>query len=128
MSNINITMSVLDMSKLPERLRQLRSERKLTQTRLAQLLDINPRVYNRWEQGVAIPHVDALIKIADTLQVSLDEVVGRTDILSKPTIHNVKLQEIYKDLDRLSDEEQQMVVVLLDGLIKRNKFSEILRE
>ena len=116
------------MTKLPDRLRQLRSERKLTQTRLAQLLEINPRVYNRWEQGVAIPHIDTLVKIADTLQVSLDELVGRTDIASRPIVHNHKLQEIYKDLDRLPDEEQQMVIVFLDSLVKRNKFSEILRE
>lgn len=128
MSTIDITLSFLDMIKLSERLRKLRSERKLTQTRLAQLLDINPRVYNRWEQGDSIPHVDTLIKIADTLQVSLDELVGRTAAASKPVLHNPKLQEIYKELDWLSDEEQQMVVVFLDSLIKRNKFSEILRE
>lgn len=128
MFNINIPLSFLDMTKLPERLRQLRLARQLTQTRLAQLLNINPRVYNRWEQGASIPHIDALIKMADVLQVSLDEVVGRTEQLSKPIVHNLKLQEIYKDLDRLSDQEQQMVIVFLDSLIKRHKFSAILRE
>lgn len=48
--------------------------------------------------------------------------------ISKPMVHNIKPQEICKDLDRLSDEEQQMVIVFLDSLIKRDKFSEILRE
>lgn len=128
MSVFKLAMNFIDMTKLPERLKQLRSERKLTQTRLAELLDINPRVYNRWEQGVSIPHIDTLVKIADILQVNMDELVGRTAITSKPVVRNQKLLEIYKELDHLSDEEQQVVIVLLDSMVKRAKFNEILNK
>lgn len=128
MASISLNHLGLDMTKLPERLRQLRTDRGLTQIRLAELMAINPRVYNRWEQGVSIPHVDTLIRLADILQVSLDELAGRVDIQSQPLVHNHKLQTMYKELDHLSDEDQQVIIVLIDSLIKRNKFSEILRE
>jgi DNA-binding XRE family transcriptional regulator len=38
-----------------QRLRQLRMARKVTQTRLAELLGASPRVYTRWENGDATP-------------------------------------------------------------------------
>jgi transcriptional regulator with XRE-family HTH domain len=39
------------MENFPERLKELRAARKLTQTRLAELLGVSPRVYHRWESG-----------------------------------------------------------------------------
>lgn len=82
-----------DMSLLPERLKQLRTERKLTQTRLAELLRVSPRVYNRWEQGIAVPHFDTIVNIADIFQVSLDELAGRSKMTTQPIVHNHKLHE-----------------------------------
>lgn len=128
MSAIKLAVNFLDMTKLPERLRMLRSSRNLTQTRLAELLGINPRVYNRWEQGVSVPHIDTVVKIADILQVNLDELLGRTPVMSKPVMRNPKLMQIYQELNHLSDEEQQAVIVLIDSLIKRAKFNEILNK
>jgi transcriptional regulator with XRE-family HTH domain len=37
-----------DMTDFHQRLRQLRTARKLTQTRVAELLGVSPRVYTRW--------------------------------------------------------------------------------
>ena len=128
MSAFKLAVNFLDMTNLPERLRELRTKRNLTQTRLAELLDINPRVYNRWEQGVFVPHIDTVVKIADILQVNLDELLGRAPVTSKPIVRNPKLMEIYHELDHLSDEEQQAVITLIDSLVKRAKFNEILNK
>ena len=121
LNNINMTV-------FSERLKSLREERGLTQTRLAELLVADPRVYNRWEQGVSVPHIDTVVKIADILQVNLDELLGRAPVTSKPIVRNPKLMEIYHELDHLSDEEQQAVITLIDSLVKRAKFNEILNK
>jgi DNA-binding XRE family transcriptional regulator len=47
-----------NMERFAEQLKQLRSARKMTQTRLTQLLEVSPRVYNRWENGFATPHLE----------------------------------------------------------------------
>jgi transcriptional regulator with XRE-family HTH domain len=65
--------------------------RHITQTRLASLLEVNPRVYNRWERGIAPPQFDTVVRIADILQISLDELSGLSAAISEPKIHNTKL-------------------------------------
>lgn len=63
----------LDMASLPERLKELRETCGLTQTRVAELLGVGLWVYHRWESGHAMPHYDTVVKLADVLGVSLDE-------------------------------------------------------
>jgi hypothetical protein len=50
-------------------------------------LEVNPRVYNRRERGTAVPQFDTVVRIADILQVSLDELAVRSASISAPKIH-----------------------------------------
>jgi len=117
-----------NMERFAERLKQLRSERKMTQTRLAQLLEVSPRVYNRWENGVATPHLDTVVRIADILDVSLDELAGRKATNGEANIHNPELHRLYKKVDQLSDEDQKALLVVLDGLVKRSRMRRVMTE
>ncbi|VIQ83164.1 Cro/CI family transcriptional regulator [Streptococcus pneumoniae] len=65
------------MSIFSERLKELRKEKKLTQTELASKLDISQKSYSNWESGKAEPTLDNIIKLADLLEVSLDWLFGR---------------------------------------------------
>ncbi|MEJ2743529.1 MAG: helix-turn-helix transcriptional regulator [Gammaproteobacteria bacterium] len=51
------------MTEFAGRLKLLREARNLTQVRLAELLSIDPRAYNRWERGSSTPQLETLIKI-----------------------------------------------------------------
>jgi transcriptional regulator with XRE-family HTH domain len=108
----------LDMHGIAERLKRLREERELTQTRLAELLGMAARSYNRWERGGHMPSLEMLIKAADVLQVSLDELVGRTESNGAPAIRNAELQQLVHEVDELPDREQQALIVVIDGLVK----------
>jgi len=116
------------MEKFAERLKQMRSTRKMTQTRLAQLLEVSPRVYNRWENGIATPHFDTVVRIADLLDVSLDELAGRKDANGESKIHNPELHRLYKKVDQLSDEDQKALLVVLDSLVKRSRIRRVMTE
>ena len=63
------------------RLREVRMKRGFTQQRLSEILDIALRSY---------PCYDLLIKIADTLDVSLDYLLGRDDFMKA---HGVSADE-----------------------------------
>ena len=116
----------LNMSAFAERLKLLRKSRNITQARLAQLLYINPRAYNRWETGGNVPHLDTLIKIADILQVTLDELVGRNNITSQPKIKNHELHQLCQKADQLPDEDQKALILVMDGLVKKTEMTKII--
>lgn len=118
----------IDMSAFVDRLRLLREARKITQTRLAELLEVNPRVYNRWERGTATPQFDTVVRIADILQVSLDELAGRDPLMTEPKIHNIELLNLYQQVDSLPDADQQALVLVIDGLIKKTQMEKVVNK
>ncbi|CDL81266.1 helix-turn-helix domain-containing protein [Xenorhabdus szentirmaii] len=107
------------------RLREAREARKMTQARLADLLTVNRRVYNRWERGSSVPQLDTVVKIAQALQMSIDALVG-LEAPKAPKIHNPKLQALYEQIDSLSDEDQQALIVLMDSLVTRTKMAKLI--
>ncbi len=115
-----------DMQEFATRLRTARLARNMTQARLAELLDVDRRVYNRWERGAALPLLDTLVRIAQVLQISLDMLAGLEAVSEAPLIHNPKLQALWKELDALSDEDQQVLCVLVDSLVKRSQMAKLL--
>jgi transcriptional regulator with XRE-family HTH domain len=119
---------LIDMSVFSERLKLLRSARNITQARLAELLAVDPRVYNRWERGTAMPQFDTVVKIADILQISLDELAGRTETTSEPKIHNYELLNLYHQVDDLPDGEQQALVLVIDSFIKKTQMSKVVNK
>lgn len=63
-----------------ERLKMLREENNLTQEKAAQELGIPLRSYNRLEADGNKTHYDTMKKIADYYNVSVDWLMGRTDV------------------------------------------------
>lgn len=68
------------MSNLPERLFALRKERKLNQEDIVTDFDMSVRTYRRYEIGEREPTASTLWKIADFYGVSVDYLIGRSDI------------------------------------------------
>lgn len=62
-----------------ERLKQLRTAKKLTQKQLAVKTDTSERGLQNYEMGIRKPAFDVLIALADYFDVSLDYLVGRSD-------------------------------------------------
>lgn len=62
-----------------ERLRCTRIENKMSQTTLASILGVNQRTISNWERGNRSPDFDMLMKIAETLDVSTDYLLGLKD-------------------------------------------------
>jgi len=118
----------LDMHAFAERLRELREQRGLTQVRLAELQGMAPRRYNRWERGGNTPHLEMLIRIADILQVSLDELVGRSEPHAEPAIRNHELHQLVQQLDQLPDEDQLALIRVMDGLVKRTQIDRMVNK
>ena len=61
------------------RLKDLREDRDLNQTQIAELLFTSQTVYSRYERGVRTIPVEHLLILADFYGVSTDYILGRTN-------------------------------------------------
>ena len=63
-----------------KRLKQLRAERNLLQKEVADYLGITTSAYGFYEQGEREPSLETLKRLADYFAVSVDYLLGRTNI------------------------------------------------
>ena len=68
------------MPNFSERLRELRKERGLKQREMAEVCGLKLRSYQQYEYEESYPEVPGLVAIADYFEVSLDYLMGRTDV------------------------------------------------
>lgn len=62
-----------------QRLRDLREDKDMNQTEVAQLLFTSQTVYSRYERGFRSIPVEHLLILADLYGVSTDYILGRTN-------------------------------------------------
>lgn len=68
------------MATFGERFKQLRLEKRLTQEKLAEMFETKKASISRYENDVNIPEIETLKKFADFFNVSIDYILGRTEI------------------------------------------------
>ena len=58
-----------------ENLRRLRTQAKVTRKELAEVLDMHPNAYGMYETGTREPNIEKICKIAQSLRVTIDELL-----------------------------------------------------
>lgn len=98
------------------RLAAIRKEKKLSQGDLAAMVGIHANVLGRYERGEARPFVEMAAKLAQALEVSLDYLVGNSDLkFDANTINRIV------ELQALSDHEQHTIFAIVDAFIRDTK-------
>lgn len=62
-----------------ERIRNLREDKDMTQTQIANLLHISQRTYSRYENDERAIPIEILSQLADIHNTSVDYLIGRTN-------------------------------------------------
>lgn len=63
-----------------ERIRNLREDKDMTQTQIADLLHISQRTYSRYENDERAIPIEILSQLADIHNTSVDYLINRTNI------------------------------------------------
>ncbi|MCM1284989.1 MAG: helix-turn-helix transcriptional regulator [Acetobacter sp.] len=87
----------MDYYKFGNTLCKLREEHNLTQKELAKILDVSDKAVSKWENGQAIPRMETLEKIADTLETSVEELI----IISKDNSKRVYIVNNYAEVTHI---------------------------
>ena len=67
---------------LGERLKMYRTQKGLSQEKIAEMLDVSRQAVTKWEAGQTTPSSDNLIALANLYDVSLDELIGKNEMVS----------------------------------------------
>lgn len=92
-------------------LKQLRSQKNILQRDVADYLGVDRTTYVRYENGDCSLNPDMLIKLSDYYGVSVDYILGKTNI---PQPLNEKLEGVefalYGEIHDLTEEEKQDIL------------------
>ena len=75
----------MEYTEIGKRIKVLREEKNVTQKEAAQQIGIQQSTLSKYERGIQNPRFQELCLISDWLGVSVDYLLGRTDIKSTPT-------------------------------------------
>jgi transcriptional regulator with XRE-family HTH domain len=106
----------------PARLAQLRKAQGYSQQRLADAVDLHVNQVRRYEAGTAQPTLDALIRLARALRVSLDALVFEEG--ERGPDPELRLQ--FEAVSQFTPEEKAVAREVLESLILKhtaNRFS-----
>lgn len=95
------------------KLKELRTERNISQEQLAQIINVKNYTIGNWEQNRSEPSIQDIIALADYFEVSTDYLLGRSnDIGIIQTNANLTATEnkMLKIFAELSNDEQFQVI------------------
>jgi transcriptional regulator with XRE-family HTH domain len=100
----------------PQRLREARELRKLSQAELATRAKLQPSAVSHFETGTRRPSFDNLKRLADALTVSTDYLLGRSDSINGAATTDI----LYRDIARLSSDDREMAASIVAKFAARN--------
>ncbi|MDA2491345.1 helix-turn-helix domain-containing protein [Bacillus cereus] len=101
------------------RLHTLRKERKLRQEDMAKQLGIARTTYAMYEQGNREPDYNTLIKLATFFEVSIDYLLGKTEIRQVTDIQDPDLYQWFKDINNATPQKREELKKFWEFIIQR---------
>ena len=94
------------ISGFPDNLKRAREIKGLSQTELAKRSGLQPSAVSHFETGRRAPSFDNLKRLADTLEVTTDFLIGRE---IDPTTSGPTLQSIFRNAQEMADDDRQQL-------------------
>lgn len=104
-----------------KRLQEARKNKNLSQEEIAKELNTKAPVIGRYERDEMKPSIEVATKLADLLEVSLDYLVGKTDVqLDKVTLNRIL------EVSKFNEEDRQHIFSVIDAFIAKRKIQSIM--
>ena len=91
----------------------LMKKQGLSQSALGKLIGTSGDIIGRYERNVMIPSIDVIVKLADSLNVSIDYLVGKTAL----ELYKQALKRI-EEVSKLNYGEKDRIFMVIDALIR----------
>ena len=100
----------------PEQLTAIRKSRGLTQESLGELVGITKLQIHRYERGTSQPTLDALKRIALSLNISIDELAFEESERSPKD----EMLLLFEGVNRLDQTEQHLIKELIESIMLKH--------
>lgn len=104
-----------------EKLYILRSRTNLSQSALAEGLNVSRQTISKWELGVSYPEIDKLVAISDFFHVTTDYLLKDDTVAGTPANLDRLVLEFLgsaQDMEQISDD---LVEIMRDGIIDESE-------
>lgn len=112
----------MNQQKVGAFLKELRNEKSITQTELAEILGVSNRSISRWENGTTMPDFDLLIELAKYYEVEVGEILDgerRTNSMDTKTEELMLKIADYNNVEKdfFSKRMCAMFIIAIIGMI-----------
>lgn len=115
---------------LKDRLKELRNKKGMSQRELANFLQLSPSAIAMYETGQREPDSETLKKIADFFNVSIDYLLGRTDLPNAhiPDDYTQKYKVTKRDLKQYEDFIRRAGAFFMDDQVAEEDKEKLFRD
>lgn len=100
-----------------DRLLQARKRLKWSQDELAKLIGTSAPIIGRYERGEIKPSIEVAKKLADTLEVTVDYLIGATDAV----VFDKKMMQRLEEMEKLPNDDRGKILDYIDMVIRDAK-------
>ena len=105
--------------KLSENIQKFRKKKGFSQEKLAEKCQVSRQAIAKWENGESVPTIDKLIFLADLYELSLDELVGRTEKDTSIKVREYLKKFLAEDVPEDSEDDISAIVVRYLNFVER---------
>ncbi len=111
---------------LGERIQSLRKQHNLTQNKLAEEIQVSVPQLVRYETKGVQPPANVLSKLSEVFGVSIDYIVnGSIENKAQDTINDNLLLRQFKAVEKMNQEDKNIVTRLIDAFITQKRIQDI---
>lgn len=111
---------------LGDNIREARKIKGWSQRVLAEKTDSDASYINRIETGKINPSVAALVRIADALERTLDQLVKSVDSEPEVNIRDKSLFERMKLVDSLDEDDRNALIHMIDTMLTKQRMKDLI--
>jgi transcriptional regulator with XRE-family HTH domain len=100
-----------------QRLHALREQAGLSQQQLAERIGLSQRAYAYWERHPVALRPDQLLKVAEALHVSVEDLVGTNGAKKRGSGPTGKMRQLFEAASRLPRSQQQKIAAIIEPFI-----------
>jgi transcriptional regulator with XRE-family HTH domain len=109
-----------------EKIRLLRTQRKFTQNKLGEMLNIDGKRISYYENGTHVPSTEVLVKLSEIFGVTMDYLVrDNAENLVINKVSDLELLKMFERVDLMEPDDKIIIKGVIETFVLKYKYKEL---